>query len=84
MTTSIACIREAETLVVARAGPLTATVYVEDGLPGVVQIDHRRGEADELAEADSDHPRYFKRLWPLALRVIEAAVGDMQPAEARV
>ncbi|WP_375272750.1 hypothetical protein [Sphingomonas sp.] len=80
MTTSIACIREAETLVVATAGALTATVYVEDGLTGVVQIDHRRGKADELAEADPDHSRYFKRLWPLALRVIEAAVRDRPEA----
>jgi len=74
VTTSIACIREAETLIVAAAGSLVATVYVDDGLPGVVQIDHRRGGVDELAEADPGHPRYFKRLWPLALRVIETAV----------
>jgi hypothetical protein len=27
-----------------------------------------------MAEADLSHLRYFKRLWPLALRVIETAV----------
>lgn len=82
MTTSIACIREAETLIAAAAGSLVVTVYVDDGLPGVVQIGHRRGSIDELAEADLGHPRYFKRLWPLALRVIETAVrAEPEPAE---
>lgn len=62
MSTSIACIREAETLIVAAAGPLTATDYVDAGLPGVEQIGHRKGGTDELAEADPSHPRYFKWL----------------------